>query len=285
MPLVLAENEATESGISYDDRTGVSYQYPRAYRRLIQAGERFVYYRGRKKLSGGRAPQVYFGTGVVGSTSEDARDPGRLVCEVLDYQPFTKPIPFKDSGGRYLENGGSRRRYFQRGVRRISDGEFQRVLSLADGVEPAINVAAHLSATSTFNGSYATPAFARLIDEFAMRAALADLRRRFPTADIKAQPRNNPGFDVLITDAAQLTFVEVKGTSRSLPHFFVTEGELQFSRRFAQQYRLLVVYRIDLAAETYALVSHEGAISAEQGFALKPIQWACAMHSEHSQGI
>lgn len=62
MPLVLAENEATESGISCHDRTGVSYQFPKMYRRLIQPGERFVYYKGRKTLDGRRTPKVYFGT-------------------------------------------------------------------------------------------------------------------------------------------------------------------------------------------------------------------------------
>ena len=36
VPLIFAENEVTESGISYEDRTGVSYQYPSRYRLLIQ---------------------------------------------------------------------------------------------------------------------------------------------------------------------------------------------------------------------------------------------------------
>ena len=131
MPLVFAENEASESGITYDDRTGVSYQYPRMYRRLIQPGERFLYYRGRKKRGGGRAPQVYFGTGVVGAIKIDPHDSTRLCCDVLDYRAFATPVPFKDSSGGYLEDGGSRRGYFQRGVRKISDTEFQRITTLA----------------------------------------------------------------------------------------------------------------------------------------------------------
>lgn len=131
MPLVFAENEATESGITYDDRTGVSYQYPRMYRRLIQPGERFLYYRGRKRSRGGRAPQVYFGTGIVGSTKIDPEDSSRLRCDVLDYRAFSTPVPFKDVSGRYLEDGGARRGYFQRGVRRISDAEFRRIIDLA----------------------------------------------------------------------------------------------------------------------------------------------------------
>ena len=44
MPLVFGESEATAAGITYEDRTGVSYQYPRNYRRIIKPGEQFVYF-------------------------------------------------------------------------------------------------------------------------------------------------------------------------------------------------------------------------------------------------
>lgn len=67
MPLVFASNEETESGLSYDDRAGVSYEFPRMYRRLVVPGTRFLYYRGRRKVGGGRQPQVYFGSGLVGA--------------------------------------------------------------------------------------------------------------------------------------------------------------------------------------------------------------------------
>lgn len=67
MPLVFAENEATESGITYEDRTGSSYEYPKMYRRLIRSGERFVYYKGRKKHGGGRAPQIILGRASLGA--------------------------------------------------------------------------------------------------------------------------------------------------------------------------------------------------------------------------
>jgi len=49
MPLILASNVATESGHSYADRTGISYEFPMVYRRQMQTGERFVYYRGRRR--------------------------------------------------------------------------------------------------------------------------------------------------------------------------------------------------------------------------------------------
>ena len=273
MPLVLAENEATESGIAYDDRTGVSYQYPRVYRHAIQTGERFVYYRGRKKRGPGRWPQVYFGTGIIGAISDDLHEPKRLVCEVLDYQPFLNPLPFKDVHGTYLEAGASRRGYFQRGVRRISEADFDRILELAENVHPV--QASTVGNAFADSQKYASPEVARAIEEFSVGIAVAELRRRYPAATVTPQPRNNPGFDILVTVTGENLFVEVKGTQRSSPQFFITEGEVQFSRSHADCFRLIVVYRINLESRTHAITWHEGAISAETGFNLKPIQWAC----------
>jgi hypothetical protein len=271
---VLAENEATESGITYDDRTGVSYQYPKAYRRAIQPGERFVYYRGRKKRGAGRWPQVYFGTGIVGAISDDSHEPTRLVCEVLDYEPFLAPVPFKDANGTYLEAGATRRGYFQRGVRRISEAEFNAILTLA-GNAPSVHTTAVASAVGNSH-QYASPELARAVEEFSVGIAIAELRRRYPDGVVTPQPRNNPGFDILVNIAGENLFVEVKGTERSSPQFFVTEGELQFSRSHADRFRLIVVYRINLESRTHAISWHEGAISPETGFHLKPVQWACA---------
>ena len=67
MPLVLTQNEATESGHTYADVLGIVYEYPRRYASLVQTGEQFVYYRGRRRATGGTQPQVYLGTGVVGT--------------------------------------------------------------------------------------------------------------------------------------------------------------------------------------------------------------------------
>ena len=131
MPLVLSENEDTESGIRYEDRTGVSYQFPKMYRRLVLEGEPFVYYRGRKKKGGGRQLQVYFGTGVIGAVQSDPNDPKRLRCDIHDYQPFSAPVSFKRGNSDYLESSGTRRGYFQRGVRSIPEVEFAAILNVA----------------------------------------------------------------------------------------------------------------------------------------------------------
>ena len=125
MPLILASNDATESGISYDDRTGVSYEYPSRYRKIIVPGERFIYYRGRRRKDGGRQPQVYFGRGVIGTIGPSSI-PGRLVCQIVDFERFPRPVPFRGKNG-HLEPGGSRSGYYQPGVRPITDETYSEI--------------------------------------------------------------------------------------------------------------------------------------------------------------
>lgn len=130
MPLILSENQYTESGIVYDDNTGISYQFPKMYRRTIKPGTPFAYYRGRKRKVG-RQPQVYFGTGIVGDVEPDSASIGRLKCEILNYRAFPAPVPFKVGKIGYLEVGGKRKGYFQQGVRAISEAEFAAILEAA----------------------------------------------------------------------------------------------------------------------------------------------------------
>jgi hypothetical protein len=130
MCLVLAMNEASEADITYEDVPFASYEYPTRYRNRIREGERFVYYRGRRRAGGGRQPQVYLGTGVIGAI-RPSRNPGRLVCQVLDGDRFPEPLPFKDEDGSYLSLeaqgaattnkacGRSPRRYSSRSSRRV----------------------------------------------------------------------------------------------------------------------------------------------------------------------
>ena len=253
----------------------------------MTSGERFVYYRGRKKRTGGRAPQVYVGAGVVGSVIPDPNQADRFVCEVLDYQQFLTPVRFRNVAGQYLEAGAARRGYFQRGVRKISELEFRRVLESAEEAiaTEAPQAPSAIVPTATNSISYSSPAVTRAIDDFAVRTALVELGRRFPDSSVQPQPRNNPGFDVLVTSPRGMIFIEVKGTTRSSPEFFATEGELQFSRSHGDQFRLIVVYQIDLGHGTYAVAWHEGPISAETGFRLKPVQWACAVALVHDSRL
>ena len=55
-------------------------------------------------------------------------------------------------------------------------------------------------------------------------------------------------------------YVEVKGTTRALPHFFMSEGERPLAPDHADRYSLLIVHAIDLEAETGQLLLRDGAV-------------------------
>jgi hypothetical protein len=178
MALVFASNEASESGLEYDDRTGVSYEFPESrYRKVVQPGERFVYYRGRRRSDGTRQPQVYFGTGVVGEVAPSVRA-GRLVCEVLDFHEFVEPVPFRRIDGSYLEPGGQRPGYFQPGVRTIPEAVIEDILRSAEelgstrrqkwkhGIPPI--------------PSYASPEEIQAIERFAVEMTIRRFERLYP---------------------------------------------------------------------------------------------------------
>lgn len=133
MPLILAQNEATESGHAYADVFGRSYEFPRRYRSLLTPGERFIYYRGRRRAGGGVQPQVYLGAGVIGETA--LKSNGLYECSILDFHAFPVAVGFKPNGT-YLESAAARygRRaglHFRAGVRAISEMEYTSILRVA----------------------------------------------------------------------------------------------------------------------------------------------------------
>lgn len=273
MPLVLAMNEASESGISYDDVPYIAYEYPVSYRRRLVEGAPFVYYRGRKKAGGGRQIPAYIGTGIVGSIRPSTNS-DRLVCEVLDGTPFSKPVPFKTDAGEYLEPGGSRAGYYVQGVRVITDEAFFDILDCAarDRPQPTRLANSPRLDGSARNSLYATGETGRAVEDFSRRVAAEYLRTEYPGCRIRPMPRNNPGYD-LATSQASARFVEVKGTQAGFPRFAMSEGERRFGEENRDAYLLIVVYGVDLDAETYEGVE---AARAPLGAAqmLEPIQWA-----------
>lgn len=275
MPLVLASNEITASGHTYEDITGVSYEYPLMYQHQIREGKRFIYYRGSRRASGVRDVPVYLGTGLVGEI-RPSENPEHFVCAILDYQPFLPPVPFKDEEGQPFEAGGSAGgRYYQRGVRSISEAVFNAILSRAD-------VAGHTSIPSDSPRSpigyhaYASPDVAKAVEEFAMRVALERARVLFPGRKIIQRSHNNPGFDILVEgDGSARHYIEVKGSTAPTPRFFLTEGERLFSAEHASDYTLMVIYSIDLETGDHHVLVREGPISSE-GFQMTATQWLCS---------
>ncbi len=128
MPLVLTINESTASGHKYNDKLGVSYEYPNIYRNTIQTGEYFVYYRGSRGKNDERIIPAYLGIGVIGQISSSPLVSDCLVCDIVGYQPFTIALPFKDSEDCPFEPGGEAGgRFYQKGVRKITDEAFARI--------------------------------------------------------------------------------------------------------------------------------------------------------------
>lgn len=277
MCLVLAMNDSSESSIEYADIAYESYEYPVRYRKRIQSGRRFVYYRGRRRPGGGRQPQVYLGAGIIGDISESVT-PGRLVCRILDPEEFLVPLPFKDEHGLHLEPGGSRSGYFQQGVREISEEDFQRILALAgagpmDGVpQRVIEESSQLLVPGGSSSGYAPVAVARETERQSRNAVVRFLGAALPDAKIIEMATNNPGFD-LETSVDRVRFVEVKGTSKPLPTFFLSEGERRFGDEHADAYLLAVVYGMDLSRETFDDIALSRA-PLRPGDLLAPTQWS-----------
>jgi hypothetical protein len=270
MPLVFTQNVTTASGHSYADELGVAYEYPRRYRTWVQAGEPFVYYRGRRRPTGSLEPQVYLGVGVVGEvTPSPVLD--RLICAVEDFEEFTPPVSFKIEG-EYLENLGNvpperAGLYFRPGVRRIDEGTYARILAAAVTSDPT-------AGTRRLIGSmpYASPETAKLVDEIAMELALLHIAATDPHGKVQRMPHNNPGYDIRIDTVDGTRYVEVKGTKRPIPHFYMSEGERLFAQANGDQYSLLIAFSIDTALRTGTIVVREGAIDLDE-VSLRPIQW------------
>jgi hypothetical protein len=270
MPLILAQNEMSESGISYIDNTGVSYEFPPMYKNLIRPGERFIYYRGRKTLSSSRTPQIYFGCGVIGDVEPGIIETSRWRCEILDYRPFERAIPFKKGETGYLETGGTRRGYFQKGVRRVSEAEFDGILR--NGITSSLPSS---KTESSASGGYASREMRFKIETFAVESALRELAIDFPQSSSSVMPKNNPGFDILLSNS-DIRFVEVKGTLSALPGFFITSGEMKFSTENLASYLLLIIYAINFEEGTYKAYSYKGDISRSP-FLITPTQFRAVL--------
>lgn len=141
MPLVLAENERTIGGLydSWQDTTGREYHFPNVYRRKVEAGDWFVYYRGIRKLKGRRPNPEYFGLGRITDVRRDPAIPEttskrgwRWFCSISDYVPFPEPVSWKRNGERLEQIPKNR---FRDGVRSISQETFEEILAGAGLLE------------------------------------------------------------------------------------------------------------------------------------------------------
>ncbi|HWL76090.1 protein NO VEIN domain-containing protein [Microbacterium sp.] len=258
MPLILYSGDGpSRDGYVYDDRTGVSYEFPDSYLSRVLEGERFVYHQ----------PRFYTGTGVIGRVVP-SRNPGRSVCEILDWQPFDPPVPLKDPDGEYFEvdrEAGKANVYWAQGVRSLTESSFERIVAAADAAPLAKNE------VQTAN---ATPEVRLNAKRYAVQFALDLLRAEHPDRPVVDLPPNNPGFDIRVGEAQDPhLYVGVKGTQSAEPLFWLSEGERLFSLANASSYELIVVAGIDLNGSKPPQVHRHVGPLVYQALVLEPSQW------------
>lgn len=144
MPLVLSQNEATESKIKYVDKKGVSYQFRECIEESYGRASLSFTTAAARKPSGGSRKSISVGASL--ETSSILVHQSLLFCEILNFVEFAEPVPFKTGATNYLERNGTRRGYFQQGVRTISDEEFASILGAAGA--RALRIAAWHSAVA-----------------------------------------------------------------------------------------------------------------------------------------
>ncbi len=249
MPLVFTQNE-----INLTD------EFPNKYLKIIQPGEQFVYYRGKRRADGSIDTPAYLGTGIVGSVFPVGE---RFQCSITNYQPFEPPVPFKE-GTLYVEPTANTRKavgfYFQEGVRKLDQPAFDAICTR--GLK---------SSTAVGAGGYSKNSAE--VDAVAMELALEEAFIRWPGKTVVRMPHNNPGFDIEVRDGdTPVHYIEVKGTQAPEPRFFISAGELAHSELHAGAYSIWIFHSLNVDEKTAELATHDGPVTAEH-FDLRPTQF------------
>jgi len=282
MPLILTQNEVNVSDAhNWQDDEGVQYHYPTKYRNKILEGERFVYYRGVNRLNGKRGDAHYFGTGRIGSITQDP-DPERQTgvkkawfCQVEDYERFPSDVPAKVDGI-LREQGPSNQ--FRDGVRVIDDATFESILEasgLAEGyaapgstspqpenvyTQQAGNLL--ISSKGRAGGGNSSPRHslhAKAVGDWAEKLALQILQDIEGSTDHihRAAIGETPGWDLDFLDAnGHLHRVEVKGTQAAMfRNIEITANELAAAEQYGSSYSLLLVAKCMSNSPSYQLIN------------------------------
>jgi hypothetical protein len=261
MPLVFTQNEVSVAEIDYADVLGKVYEYPPRYRTLIQPGERFVYYRGRRRADGSSQTPSYLGCGTVGKITEIGE---RLRCTVVDYQEFKHPVLFKVCDI-YREPDANQRKaigfYFQVGVRSIDQRAFDKILAAGLGrtatkkaaLEPARKASTPRSDTSSSDNVYALA--------LALALATAEAKAQWPSAKIFRAPAGQYFSLIVRHPNGENHHIAIKSTEEPEPLIRISNGEVAYAETHAPAFSLWVFYGIDLLTGTAKLIRRRGRIT------------------------
>ena len=129
---------------------------------------------------------------------------------------------------------------------------------------------------------FATAADAQETERQSRLAVAGLLAEAVPEIEVVEMATNNPGFD-LETSAERFRFVEVKGTVKRLPTFFLSEGERQFGTEHSEAYLLAVVYGMDLERASHEDIALSRAPLAP-GAPLNPFKWTAVLPTSALRG-
>jgi len=135
MPTVITENDVSK----WDDRTGVSYHFPKRYLGILEPGSPIIYYKGTQRNKAFANQRLspnphYFGMGTIGKVVEDKKSGGKhYYAAIRDFREFEEPVSIRDAQGLYLEVIPSSREsnYWRDGARVISQATYNRIVGVA----------------------------------------------------------------------------------------------------------------------------------------------------------
>lgn len=312
VPIVLVQNERTEGG-RYDhwrDATGEGYQYPNKYKNLIVTGRPFVYYQGKRRKDGRDKTPEYFGHGIIGETFPDpatALEPRkskkRWYCEIAEYWPFERSVPFKD-GDRYLEDVPRNQWGYARELPLATYREILRragigpvdVARFSSPIPPeapslrtitprpveggSLLVTSHPQTPgSGRHGSRRRSAYSKAIGDRGEEIVLEYLRDQLPRAQADslrwvAAEGQKPGWDIEYKVSGAVIGVEVKATqSASFSSIEVTANEWDAACRLGDRYRIALVAEVWAASPGIAFIDDPAGLAEEGTLAVSPLSW------------
>lgn len=132
---VIAENEES----MWHDVTGVSYHFPRKYKRVLVPGTKVIYYKGVLRKSVFRDKRLsdqahYFATARIGQIYADATSSkGDRFAEIREFRLFQQAVGIRHEGVLIEVIPENRQAFYWRdGVRPMSEDVYRRIVSLAN---------------------------------------------------------------------------------------------------------------------------------------------------------
>lgn len=294
MPLVLVHNDVVANPAhQWDDVEGVHYHYPSKYRRKIEIGEPFVYYRGVHRAGGKRGPAEYVGAGRIGQVWPDPVRANAWYCAIVDYQRFAAPVAAKVDG---VNREDIPANLWRDGVRVLDPQVYAAILTEGQGgtaiaIEPP--TVAEVTVTAVDNlvlppalarhqsgkSGYRRSKRSKAIGDWAERAALKYIQDQVAGCSDcvhRADIGETPGWDIDYRDASgALQRVEVKGTvAAAFSGVELTVNELTASRTHGAAYWLCLVAGCETPTPKLQMIQDPAAMLAAGDWSATPVVFA-----------